>query len=247
MKDAEFIELLNLYLDHEISGPDAARLEAEVQRDPARRRIYQDYCRMQKACRMLAEDFHREPVAVPSPKVIDFNAARRRTGTGKAYLTGAFAAVAASVAIVLVVQSRQTSSGAAAAAPVVLSNPAPQINAAAPQLAARPVAASATTRAVNLTMRAESRGGLQPIAGSRFLLGANATPELVERSAINPVAAEFAWIDRVQLQPIPQRLLNSELRLEQHPAGLKTEPRSYNHRQQPVDATVEMTAFRFQR
>ena len=36
MKDNEFIELLNLYLDHEISQEDAARLEAEVQRNPAR-------------------------------------------------------------------------------------------------------------------------------------------------------------------------------------------------------------------
>ena len=32
MKDSEFLELLNLYLDHEISPADAARLEAEVRR-----------------------------------------------------------------------------------------------------------------------------------------------------------------------------------------------------------------------
>ena len=30
MKDSEFIELLNLYLDHEISAADAVRIEAEV-------------------------------------------------------------------------------------------------------------------------------------------------------------------------------------------------------------------------
>ena len=39
MNDSEYIELLNLYLDHEISAADAARLEAEVQSNPARRRI----------------------------------------------------------------------------------------------------------------------------------------------------------------------------------------------------------------
>jgi hypothetical protein len=240
MKDAEFIELLNLYLDHEISGPDAARLEFEVQRNPARRRIYQDYCRMQKACRVMADDFHREPVTVPDPKVIDFKAASRRTVTGKAYLTGAFAA-AASLAMIFVVQGRQ-SSPPAAAAPVALSTPAPEVRSA--ELAVRP---TAIAQPVNLTMRSEARGGLQPIAGSRFLLGANATSEVVERSAMGPITAEFAWIERVQLQPIPQRLLNPELRIEGHPAVLKTEPRSYNHRQQSVDATVEMTAFRFQR
>ena len=47
MKDSEFIELLNLYLDHEISVADAARLEAEVQGSPARRRVYREYCQMQ--------------------------------------------------------------------------------------------------------------------------------------------------------------------------------------------------------
>ena len=36
MKDPEFIELLNLYVDHEITSVDAARLEAEVAQNPAR-------------------------------------------------------------------------------------------------------------------------------------------------------------------------------------------------------------------
>ena len=62
MKDSEFIELLNLYLDHEITAADAARLEAEVQASPERRRVYQQYCRMQKACTMLAKDFVDENV-----------------------------------------------------------------------------------------------------------------------------------------------------------------------------------------
>ena len=63
MKDSEFIQLLNLYLDHEISGADAARLESEVQTNAARRQIYQQYCRMQKACRMIAADFETEPAS----------------------------------------------------------------------------------------------------------------------------------------------------------------------------------------
>lgn len=70
MNDSEFIELLNLYLDHEITPADAARLEAEVRNDPERRRTYLEYCRMQKACAILAADFaadrpvpRREPVA----------------------------------------------------------------------------------------------------------------------------------------------------------------------------------------
>ena len=54
MNDTQFIELLNLYLDHEISPSDAARLEAEVQRNAKRYRVYREYCQMHKACALLS-------------------------------------------------------------------------------------------------------------------------------------------------------------------------------------------------
>ena len=56
MKDSEFIELLNLYLDHEISPEDAKRLEAEVASDPRRRKTYVQYCRIHKACVVIMEE-----------------------------------------------------------------------------------------------------------------------------------------------------------------------------------------------
>jgi hypothetical protein len=56
MKDREFISLLNLYVDREISADDARRLEAEVASNPERRKVYDQYCRMQRACRILAEE-----------------------------------------------------------------------------------------------------------------------------------------------------------------------------------------------
>jgi len=43
MKDREFIELLNLYVDREISAEDALRLEREVATDPKRREVYDQY------------------------------------------------------------------------------------------------------------------------------------------------------------------------------------------------------------
>ena len=54
MNDPEFISLLNLYVDREISPEDALRLESEVLKHPKRRDIYDQYCRMQKACTMLS-------------------------------------------------------------------------------------------------------------------------------------------------------------------------------------------------
>ena len=55
MKDQEFVALLNLFIDREISAEDAVRLEAEVRRDPARRALYTQYCRMHRACVAHAE------------------------------------------------------------------------------------------------------------------------------------------------------------------------------------------------
>ena len=107
MKDSEFIELLNLYLDHKITAADAARLEAEVLQNPARRRVYQDYCRMQKACKILAQDFVEE--AVPAnPKVVAFATARRAGSRTGWILGGSFAAAAACVALVFVSQKHET-------------------------------------------------------------------------------------------------------------------------------------------
>ncbi|MGH7996623.1 MAG: anti-sigma factor family protein [Opitutaceae bacterium] len=61
MKDSEFIELLNLYVDQEIDEESARRLEAEVQADPNRRRVYRQYCMMHKACALLANGLDLAP------------------------------------------------------------------------------------------------------------------------------------------------------------------------------------------
>jgi hypothetical protein len=76
MNDREFIELLNLYVDREISAEDALRLETEVATDPGRRRIYDQYCRIQKACTLLSEDFPDTVAIHPEHNVIAFPGAR---------------------------------------------------------------------------------------------------------------------------------------------------------------------------
>lgn len=55
MKESRFIELLNLYVDHQLSAVEAAELETEIARNSGRRSTYQQYCRMQKACTVLFE------------------------------------------------------------------------------------------------------------------------------------------------------------------------------------------------
>ncbi len=63
MKENRFIELLNLYVDQQLNPAEAAELEEEMQRNPARLRTYRQYCRMQKACHQL---FEQERQAAPS-------------------------------------------------------------------------------------------------------------------------------------------------------------------------------------
>lgn len=53
MKESRYIELLNLYIDHRLTPAEAAELEAEVQSNPRRRKIYSQYCRIQKACALI--------------------------------------------------------------------------------------------------------------------------------------------------------------------------------------------------
>jgi hypothetical protein len=98
MKDSKFIELLNLYIDHQISAADAALLEAEIQQKPERRKIYREYCQMQKACGILAENFRSEGAA--GGKVVEMAPAPRRM-TMATYAMG-FAAAAACIALVVV-------------------------------------------------------------------------------------------------------------------------------------------------
>ena len=107
MKESKFIELLNLYVDHQITAADAALLETEIQRSPERRRIYRQYCQMQKACVVLAENFRTEApdAAVSAEGNVGAFAPVRRSFARGAWAAGALAA-AACVALVMVNRSR---------------------------------------------------------------------------------------------------------------------------------------------
>jgi len=99
MKESEFIELLNLYIDHEISAEDAVRLEAEVVSDPKRRQVYRQYCQMHKACAVLADQFSEQA----TPQCVVEKPSRNWTGT---FYSVGFAA-AACLAIFLAVRHHE--------------------------------------------------------------------------------------------------------------------------------------------
>jgi len=113
MKESEFIELLNLYVDHELSTADSARLEAEVANNAARRQAYREYCMMHKACDILAAAY-RDPEA-QTPRFIMQQEKSAGWGWGTGLVTGGLLA-AACLALAFVLHVRQ-------------SNPAPMMSA----------------------------------------------------------------------------------------------------------------------
>lgn len=248
MKDSEFKELLNLYLDHEITAADAARLEAEVQRDPKRRKVYEQYCRMQKACKMLATDFVAEPAAAEDNKVVRFDMAvaeaaeGRRKRMGNFYTIGSIAAAAACVAIVFVGRNRQAEAEQAqfAATHVVQSAPV------APQVASAPAQAThVNAQAVLVTAKSpavERYNLVDPL----FLTGRTQADALMA-AAKEQADSQLAWIEKVQLAPVQQPGQLADFRFDATPASFRPEGQMLGNRAK-VPATnpdAEMAALRF--
>lgn len=53
MNQDRFLELLNLYLDDEISSEELSGLMAETRLDPERERVFLEYCKIHKACALI--------------------------------------------------------------------------------------------------------------------------------------------------------------------------------------------------
>lgn len=254
MKDSEFKALLNLYLDHEISAADAARLEAEVQRDPQRRKVYEQYCRMQKACKMLATDFVAEPAAAEDNKVVRFDMAvaeaaeNRRKRMGNFYTIGSIAAAAACVAIVFVGRNRQAEARQQELA-ASHSAPAPQVAGITIQPAQdKPVltaahASSASPRA--LGPQAPSATKLHLV--NPLSLSGSTQADALMAAAREQADTQLAWISKVQLSPVQQPTQLAELRFEATPASFRPEGHMLGNAAK-VPATnpdAEMAALRF--
>lgn len=220
MNDSRFIELLNLYVDHQINAEDAASLEAEIQRSPERRKIYRQYCQMQKACVLLAENFRTE---APDREQVRARAATHRRQLAQVgYVMGGLAA-AACVALVLVMNRQSNDPATPAAATVVAVETA---RAVAPTAVDTP--AASTPLSERVALQSAFAGFESSAPNARFVVsGANQVP--------------LDWMDRVQLR----KVTTEELWLEQRPSSqpedlLFRSPRRFQ-------GPAEMTAWRFQK
>ena len=247
MKESEFIELLNLYLDHEISAADAVRLEAEVQANPARRKVYEQYCRMQKACRLLTADFATdaaETAASGERKIIAFNPAvaaanaahRRRANT---LLTVGSLAAAACVAVIVVNRADRDRSGPAAQSETIVQTAPAKLE---------PVAATEPARRASQAAGPWSLGNprktMQPqLVSEQLSLTASTQPEAVLAKATNEANDQLKWVASLQVPPLQQQVPADVLRFDVKPATLRPEARLLGGRSAETEA--EMTVLRF--
>jgi hypothetical protein len=105
MKDTRFIELVNLYVDRQISPAEQAELELEIQSSPRRRQVYQQYCRMHRATKLVYESFRahadQPATALRAPATIAHIADRaRRRRQRWVYAAGGLAAACLTLVLV---------------------------------------------------------------------------------------------------------------------------------------------------
>lgn len=229
MTHTKFTELLNLYLDHEISAEDATALEVEIQNNPARREIYRQYCRMQKGCAQLAGHFSGAQSPAPAP-VRDLSA--RRQGSRRY-----FAAWTAGVGMV-----------AAACFAVILINSEPTIEPAEPIAGlTRPgLVAQVTTTPEEVSPAVFSLPQLRERTNEMHSVFAPAllTPASNRQAPrslyVNAQGDRFDWMDRINTPATDE-----DYAFHVRPTVAEGQ-RTYRSGR-PIDGRVEMTAFQFQR
>jgi len=235
MNDRRFIELLNLYVDQQIDPTEAAELEAEVLRSPERRRTYNQYCRLQRACCLLG-DGARSTAPSSAGFARSLRDAERKINephrpVWRTAYTGIYgaAAMAACVAVVWVVNRPAPASGSFATntgADVPVETRVPGVQIASAPLSSAPLSSSFD---------------LQP-ALAADVLGVARNAREVEIASTDREALE--WMQRVDLLPV-QRVVVDEQAFESR-ATLQQDNRVFRSRHS-VQGSTEFTAFQFQR
>ena len=235
MNDRRFLELLNLYLDHELSDTEAAELDTAVRSNPERRRTYDEYCRLQRGCSLLSQGACSAAPAAPryvrSLHELERKIAHPRTpSTWSPLYVGALASLGVAAGIAwLVVTPRPSSSPTvevAATDQVVKVRPMVLASAAKVQLASVTPAAAFSAPA------------------SVIHLGLRATENLTELEIAATDREALAWMQRVD--QLPRQSLSID---EQIFAGTAMQPPDTRvfHRHSAQAAAAEFTGFQFDR
>jgi anti-sigma factor RsiW len=234
MNDARFIELLNLYIDQELSAEEVGELQQAIAQSPARRRTYEQYCRMHRGCALLFESSRSQ--APHSPK-LDRSArdAERKVmalpGSGEA-------------PVVRGPWGRVAWAGGLAAALTVAALQGPAL-----MNALRSPDAAGPASAASAMVRAQPAAALAPeVRQSDYqLVGLFNRPADGSRLTFQPaVTPESAWLESLALTPL-QRVSVENLRFtaETTPQDERTFAGSQPFN--PAQSAVEFSAFQFRK
>jgi anti-sigma factor RsiW len=236
MNQSRFIELLNLYIDDQITADEAAELENAVASDPERQRTYAAYCRMHRACSLIGQ--HER---LHAPASLAFERALRDADRKIAAASRAprfhpmwgvgLAGVAAMAACIAFVVTRSPQVTAPDAAPVTVAG----MSAPTMTVRLRPMPVVALDNADRIEAR--------PVfAHQAYALAVHDNQETADADTVDRAVA--AWAQRVQLdsrKPVLAEDMAFETRSTIHPDN-----RVFRSRR-PMQATAEFTAYQFQR
>jgi anti-sigma factor RsiW len=201
MNESRFIELLNLYVDQQLSGSEAAELELEIKTNPLRHRTYRQYCRMQKACTQI---FEHERTSAPASialarAMVDaerkVTASPARAVRRPVWSTGlSFAGLAAAACVAIVLIQRSERIDQADKGVVVTAKPAVSLE------TAQSVASNQRVGAIPVRAAADD---FKPIFATHSL-GSPSAADLFLAPAVKENSTLLDWTQQVQLQPVRQ-------------------------------------------
>jgi len=250
MKESRYIELLNLYVDHQLTSTEAAELEVEVQRSSERRKTYLQYCRMQKACGLLFEaDRTLAPKTAAAVIAIRNPNARRADwtpsifGWGGLRVAGYAAAAACAVIVGLRFLPGETPSETSSNSLVAAVSPGLEARDAVARVASSSVVSTAEMEfPVDFPALNAQRSALQPVWFASSLRSKQ--PGVAEFGT--ETTADLAWLNQVSLPSVRVPLVE-DLRFEARAESLSQPESPVYGGRRPYQGNVEMTAFQFQR
>lgn len=250
MKDTRFIELLNLYVDQQLTAPEATELESELQHNPESRRTYQQYCRMQKACTQL---FEQERQAAPSTSTLSRALAQadrkvlafpeQRTLWRQRGVFGAgLAAMAACVVFVLVRQAPIQVNAPVASMPVPAAV-AVAVAVSAPVVA--PANAAQTVSIPPADPQTTPLRRLYTVFPVRQFVPVQVVSSNGEAAAQNETQPDFNWMKNVELAPL--RPVSAEGLTAESNTTMQQPSDIYINNRRSVQELYEKAAFQFQK
>ena len=232
MKDNRFIDLVNLYVDRQITAAETAELEAEIQGNPRRRAIYRQYCKMHRATTLVYESFRahaaEQPADAATGTIARFEHNRRARTSSWMYYAGGIAAAACLAVVLVRVNATKAPQASLALAKPAVSTAQVAVVPPAPKVPTVPAAVEPKAGPVSLRANVTIEQDYAAMLASLRQLDQPAFPNGPMQSGRASSLFDDGVFDSQQVLPA-------------------TSQRVFRSKQAPTQQQAEFTAFQFQR